>query len=477
VEDDGSKSERHGVREAFQQIEATDGGPDVTLQVVYNSRLSTLEVPPLPTLACSLLFASLLSAETDTKPMTSTVPDAVVLKALCPKHRSCRVLEKVAAGRDARGNERTFAGVQEQPPTGAKQQVAEGEDTEDGPCLRAPYAILHTTGDRVVSLEPIMTLREDSQCSYGARGGDESLAFDGKTVTFSMEGGSAWAWSEQRTWEIDPRLRLIKSASHGWWTLGSNVSSTTVDHRTGRVRQDFNVPDCGPDGAPPDSEDVGGAGKYVYTEIPQLAADDAFAAQWATAAFPKAALLVTSTGGDGYLVFGKAGGARDARFRVLALSGRVLVVEVADAKLSTGGKSWVSDDHLEVWAGGELPSYYTHCVQRGPAGQVNAEGKVVAAQQWGIRTSDATISRGWGNPDVDPQVERMELASSDWGKVIRFRITFARDLASVTVAYSDSDNGKRQKRLTATSRIMLKDPLSLGTLGEAPAAAGKPLKR
>jgi hypothetical protein len=36
----------------------------------------------------------------------------------------------------------------------------------------------------------------------------------------------------------------------------------------------------------------------------------------------------------------------------------------------------------------------------------------------------------------------------------------------VTVAYSDSDNGKRQKRVIATSRIRLKDPLSLGEIGE-----------
>jgi len=181
--------------------------------------------------------------------------------------------------------------------------------------------------------------------------------------------------------------------------------------------------------------------------------------------FPKRSLVVTSKGGDGFLVFGKPGTARDPRFRVLALASRVLVVEIADRKLSAAGKTWVNDDHLEVWAGDELPSYYTHCVQRGPAGNVTAEGKTVAAQQWGIRTSDGTVFRGWGNPVSDPKVERAELASSDAGTLIRFRITFARDLASVTVAYSDSDDGKRQKRLTATSRIMLKDPLSLGALG------------
>jgi hypothetical protein len=72
-----------------------------------------------------------------------------------------------------------------------------------------------------------------------------------------------------------------------------------------------------------------------------------------------------------------------------------------------------------------------------------------------------------GKPQGDPKVERVELESADWGHVYRFRITFAKDLSSVTVAYSDSDHGKRQLRLVATSDIKLRDAFSLGTLAPA----------
>ena len=53
---------------------------------------------------------------------------------------------------------------------------------------------------------------------------------------------------------------------------------------------------------------------------------------------------------------------------------------------------------------------------------------------------------------------------SSFGGLATFRIAFAKEPGSLTVAYSDSDKGKRQKRLTATSRILLKDPLSLGVI-------------
>jgi hypothetical protein len=42
----------------------------------------------------------------------------------------------------------------------------------------------------------------------------------------------------------------------------------------------------------------------------------------------------------------------------------------------------------------------------------------------------------------------------------------AKGRSSVTVADSDSDNGKRQKRLIATSRIRLKHPLSLREIAD-----------
>ena len=141
---------------------------------------------------------------------------------------------------------------------------------------------------------------------------------------------------------------------------------------------------------------------------------------------------------------------------------------VADPNIASGGKSWVASDHLEVWGGDELPQGETQtCVVRDPSQKVpERAASVGTAQQWGIRTIDGMVFRGWGNPSVDPKVERVVLKGTPWGEVVRFRVGFAKAFSSLTVAYSDSDHGKRQKRLIATSRIRLKDPLSLGEIAE-----------
>jgi hypothetical protein len=82
----------------------------------------------------------------------------------------------------------------------------------------------------------------------------------------------------------------------------------------------------------------------------------------------------------------------------------------------------------------------------------------------GVRVKDGAVFRGFGGPLVDPQVERVEVAQSDCGAVVRFNVRFATAPGSITVVYSDTDDGRRQKRLIATSRVSRKDPLSLGII-------------
>ena len=94
----------------------------------------------------------------------------------------------------------------------------------------------------------------------------------------------------------------------------------------------------------------------------------------------------------------------------------------------------------------------------------SAASPLPSARQWGIRVVDGSIFRGFGNPQDDPQIERVALVQTDWGAVIRFYVRFAKEIGSITVVYSDTDDGRRQKRLIATSRLSRKDPLSLGTI-------------
>jgi hypothetical protein len=416
----------------------------------------------------AVLFTTLLAAEpAKNGAPRSNLPDAAVLKALCPAKTACTVLDKRVAGKAAGGDGLVFAGVEEKPKAKGKQQ--EPEDGDE-PCLPAPYGLLHVQSGRVVSVEPIVTLRE-GDCSYGVRGGGETITFDGKTATYTMEGGSNWAWSESKTWELRPSVRQILEDSTGWWTVSSNRSHTIRDLRRARTTVDWFVPNCDEHGEPSEvNEENDGAkpgdANYAYLEIPRL--DAAAKLDWKSAAFPTEALVVTSQKNDGFITFGKPGTARDARFRVIALSGRELLVEVADPQISEQAKNWINDDHLELWTGPALIDYYTHCIVRDPAGQDSEFAKRVGvAQQWGIRTADGTIFRGMGKPQSDPKVERVEVDSLDWGHVVRFRIAFAKDLESVTVVYSDSDHGKRQLRMLATSRIKLRDAFTLGVLAPA----------
>jgi len=414
----------------------------------------------------------------------SSVADAVVLKALCPEDKSCRVLDKVEAGKDRHGRDLTFAGVKVLPKAELSRKrgrpgVAKGGDGDvdegeggDAACLPAPYGILHTAADRLVSVEPIVVMFEDG-CHKGPRfeGGGETITFDGKIVTHIRDYDDTWDLRWTNTWEIQPRVRWILKESEGFsYDNPGNAIRTTTDRRTGRIKVAWGISDCDEDGKPADNADpeFRYPGRYAYTLLPRLASDDPFVKDWKTAAFPKQGLVVTSEGGDGYLVYGPPGAARDARMRVVALTPGEIVIEVADPKIASGAKSWVADDHLEVWGGDELPQGETQtCVVRDPSQKVpERAASVGTAQQWGIRTSDGSVFRGWGNPSVDPKVERVVLKGMPWGEVVRFRVGFAKAFSSLTVAYSDSDNGKRQKRLISTSRIRLKDPLSLGEIAE-----------
>ena len=131
-----------------------------------------------------VLFSTLFAAEAAKQgPPPSNLADAAVLKALCPAKKTCTVLDKWSAGKDASGNDLVFAGVQVLA-NGPTKKSEEGYDDE--PCLPAPYGLIHVKAGRVLSVEPIETLRV-GECSYGARGGGESMTFDGKTATYTME--------------------------------------------------------------------------------------------------------------------------------------------------------------------------------------------------------------------------------------------------------------------------------------------------
>jgi hypothetical protein len=134
---------------------------------------------------------------------------------------------------------------------------------------------------------------------------------------------------------------------------------------------------------------------------------------------------------------------------VVMSSGGVLLVEVTDDRLVPAAKSWVKADHLELWRVSDKTGSGrgSGCFQANPD---------VKALQWGVGL-DGRVYRAHGAPAFDPSVRVTRTESG-----ARFRIVLPADGGGLTVVYSDSDDGARQKRLIATSNLRFGRPWTIG---------------
>jgi hypothetical protein len=133
--------------------------------------------------------------------------------------------------------------------------------------------------------------------------------------------------------------------------------------------------------------------------------------------------------------------------RVVMSSGGVLFVEIVDDHLVPAAKSWVKADHLELWRAVGEPYHPSGCFQPDPNGK---------ALQWGIGL-DGRVYKAHGEPAASPTVHAARTE-----KGARFRIVLPDEGKGLTVVYSDSDDGARQKRLIATSNLQFGLPWTIG---------------
>jgi hypothetical protein len=133
----------------------------------------------------------------------------------------------------------------------------------------------------------------------------------------------------------------------------------------------------------------------------------------------------------------------------------VLFVEIADDRWTSGGKTWVKEDHVELWMAQSRTVVDAHECDPRPESD--------PSRQWGIRISDGSVFPGFGAP---APLAGVEVVRS--GRVARVRIPIADwikgedDENALAVVYSDSDDGLRQKRLIATSQVERGQELTLG---------------
>ena len=287
---------------------------------------------------------------------------------------------------------------------------------------------------------------------FGMGGGLNEMSADAeeRTITYTREMGSAWRGDEATTIGLDP-LRVVETYNRSWWRGGEDESTVRWNWDTFAGLQSSAVAFCreGPDrpadaGADPDPGDA----DSDEVILPRVTLPPAFVKTgWPTTALGACAAHVDGMD-HGFTIHGEPRTTTgDAEMRAVMSSGGVLFVEVSDDHLVPAAKSWVKADHLELWRALGEPQHPSGCFRP----DANAK-----ALQWGIGL-DGQVFKAHGAPSSSPTVR---VTRSDRGA--RFRIVLPDEGEGLTVVYSDSDDGARQKRLIATSNLAFGRPWTVG---------------
>jgi hypothetical protein len=317
------------------------------------------------------------------------------------------------------------------------------------PCIPEAYSLVHLasggrTGPKSL-VEKVMTLREDG-CFYGMGGGSEEVDIEQATMTVHRDAGSNWRGSRTTTWRLLPKLERTSERATYYSRITTASQTTTTDFLRGVTRKEITLPLCG-DG------------------------DESKQPEWAADVIPRAPerLIVDSAASTGrsrggFVVHGARGTASDAEMTVSMLDDRTLVVEAEEASFTQGKKSWVFDDHVEIWMSEDgLPAMVVCAVKAGAAiPEDDLGGPLPRIVQWGVRVTDGAVFSGAGRPNKSLLVERQPLSPTR----VRLTIKLPARPALLTVVYSDSDDGKTQKRMIATSNLTFDEPRSLGVVAD-----------
>lgn len=295
---------------------------------------------------------------------------------------------------------------------------------------------------------------------YGAAGlGEDEIRVQPNRFIHQRSGGSAWRWSSTRTFSLSP-LALLEERWSGYWSLGPNREEGSWNETTRQGSVSWYSPRCEEDGAIPDNaQESPSELPFQYAPIPSILPTPLLTGQgWAGQDPGVCGLHLDASGQGGFVVHGAPSSAGDASMDLLAMKPAEegpawLLVELQDDRWvleSERPSTWLHTDHLELWLGQAL-SCYDHCL--------NPEKPV----QYAILL-DGSVVPASGSPPKDLRVDVDRTAER-----IRLRISIPRGLSGLTLVYSDSDDGRSQERLIATSRLRFGRAETLGHLREVEA--------
>lgn len=368
---------------------------------------------------------------------------AQLVESVCGTRKPCEVLDIKKAGSD-----QLVISLTTDPERARDAQPP--FDPEH--CVPYEHWFVRTHGASIVERRELLRLCNDG---YGASGvGEDTVIVEPNLFTHRQYGGSAWRWENTRVLELSPmRMRMT-----GWYngsTIAAAAERGTFDWNDFRGRVHWFKPACPPGGGPPGDESLADPSEdpraYVYDPIPVVSIAKSY--DFKTMPLGSCAPMVDGVGSRGFVTHGPPGDAKDASMRIVAAESAtsiVLYVEIVDDALVGPTPKWLFDDHLELWLKDEDPDPSELCI---PGAAGGGAGKL---RQWAIRVADGAIFPGLHAKSDPITVER---------EGTRFRITIAsKSIEALSVVYSDSDDGKTQERLLATSKLKFGDAATLGRL-------------
>lgn len=409
-------------------------------------------------LAVALLAGRAHAAPPDVRPyqraLCSNEPCCVLEVTPAGKSKKGEILEIVTVGPGPSKKKRCPAPVVSAAPAGDAnvELVAPPEEDFDAFRFAQPpredrgYHLVVKSRGKIVRNRSLVELGQDPE--WGGKVLAESISFDPRRQLLRHSqygGGNDSRWSRTVGVALDPPRAVSHGSSQE--APGADIEREwSWDRFAGTLTA--KVADCNDDGSLP--EPGGQESESRALLIPRVSLPESFrSGGWRTTALGGCAARADGAGA-GFVVHGPPGAARDARLSVVASLENELYVEIEDDVLvgpgaAIAGKSWVTDDHLEIWAAttSGLDSWCR-----------NDKGAVA---QWAVRLTDGKGFAGYGKPDwsgVNVELERRD-------RLVRIKLT---GIASdhLTVVYSDSDDGKKQERLVATSSLSYGKTSTLG---------------
>ena len=396
---------------------------------------------------------------------SASEPTAAQKSAICGTRTTCAIGKTFDAGKspvgDALAVVEVHLGLKDKPDDAPDSGCQNGDKNDGG----VEYWLL------VGSAAPkrILKLCNDG---YGAAGvGEDDVTVGANQFVHRQVGGSSDRWDSTVTFSLFPYRALTERDCNYSNLSPNNGFVTDIDYRTMSVRSiakdstakwgdDVGCPTWPPGASehftPKPAANLLGAYNLV---VPVLGTDVPPAKIPAGTVIGDCAPAMTTSGVNGFIVFGEAAPAEQAaEVRVVAESLGSLTIQVYDpaAAGQTSAASWINLPHIEIWTGLGDDGNRTH-LQFNQLAQiaVDLNGKVYP---------------GVGQKEPPPKVERWEGRDAAGHAVTVMRLTWAKDMEFLyggAVVYSQAVSGK-QTRLVATTGIVKNHPLYVPDITSLP---------